>query len=95
MWYTGNVDIVDIMINKAIIIYKIIPGKIVTCDINFKKITNITVAEVVRSMKNKITNLWKYMDVIKIFLTLSDFVTLCLWLLTLKDRLQRDLQFPS
>ena len=28
------------------------------------------------------------MDVIKIFLTLSDFVTPCLWLLTLKDYLQ-------
>ena len=34
------------MINKAIIIYKIIPGKVVTCDITFKKIINITVAEV-------------------------------------------------
>ena len=30
------------MINKAIIIYKTIPGKVVTFDINFKKIINIT-----------------------------------------------------
>ena len=38
-------------------------------------------------MKNKRTNSEKYMDVIKIFLTLSDFETPCLWLLTLQDHL--------
>ena len=40
------------------------------------------------NMKNKRTNASKYMDVIKIFLTLSGFVTPWLWLLTLKDCLR-------
>ena len=62
--------------------------KVVTCDITFKKMINITVAKAVMKYENKRTNSSKYIDVIKIFLTLNDFEPLSLWLLTLQDRLR-------
>ena len=72
MWYIDNIEIVNI------IILKIIPGKVVTRDVTFKKLSTLPLQKLWWNTKNKRTNSKKYVDAIKIFLTLSDFVTPCL-----------------
>ena len=42
----------DVMVKKIIIIQKIIPRKVVTRNITFKRIINITVAKVVMKYEN-------------------------------------------